>query len=92
MTAKCDITSPTTEGQSFPPVFKFRVQHIFRDISGCRMMQNLSWLMASAIVQIAWSQSPNVTVTEGIIVGKTVEFSETVFINKTVDVDVFLVS
>ena len=56
------------------------------------MMQNLSWLMASAIVQIAWSQSPNVTVTEGIIVGKTVEYSETVFINKTVDVDVFLVS
>ena len=49
-------------------------------------------LMVVAVFQCALTQSPKVVVTEGILVGKTVQFSENHFINKTVDVDIFLVS
>ncbi|XP_071477534.1 acetylcholinesterase-like [Diadema antillarum] len=41
-------------------------------------------------LEVVDAQNPRVTVNEGILVGKTVSFSEDTFINKTRDVDVFL--
>ncbi|XP_072171007.1 acetylcholinesterase-like [Diadema setosum] len=42
------------------------------------------------VLEVVDAQNPRVTVNEGILVGKTVRFSEDTFINKTRDVDVFL--
>ncbi|XP_071490022.1 cholinesterase-like [Diadema antillarum] len=47
-------------------------------------------LTISAVIWTSDADNPTVTVTEGVLVGKTVRFSENTHINKTVDVDVFL--
>ena len=49
-------------------------------------------LLLCTFFRSAWTQNPRATVSEGVLVGKTVQFSENRFINKTVDVDLFLVS
>ncbi|XP_071497270.1 cholinesterase-like [Diadema antillarum] len=47
-------------------------------------------LAVVTVLEAVDAQNPRVTVNEGILVGKTVRFSEDTFINKTRDVDVFL--
>ncbi|XP_071500325.1 acetylcholinesterase-like [Diadema antillarum] len=47
-------------------------------------------LAVFTVFEAVGAQNPRVTVNEGIIVGRTVRFSEDTFINKTRDVDVFL--
>ncbi|XP_071477532.1 acetylcholinesterase-like [Diadema antillarum] len=47
-------------------------------------------LAVFTVFEVVDAQNPRVTVNEGILVGKTVHFSEDTFINKTRDVDVFL--
>ncbi|XP_072171165.1 acetylcholinesterase-like [Diadema setosum] len=47
-------------------------------------------LAVFTVLEAVDAQNPRVTVNEGILVGKTVRFSEDTFINKTRDVDVFL--
>ncbi|XP_071477525.1 acetylcholinesterase-like [Diadema antillarum] len=42
------------------------------------------------VLEVVGAQNPRVRVNEGILVGKTVRFSEDTFINKTRDVDLFL--
>ncbi|XP_072173709.1 cholinesterase-like [Diadema setosum] len=54
------------------------------------MKLQLFVLVVGAFLGVSRASSPVVNVAEGIIVGKTVRFSEDTFINKTVDVDVFL--
>ncbi|XP_071492981.1 cholinesterase-like [Diadema antillarum] len=47
-------------------------------------------LISIALIGKGESADPKVNVTEGILVGEMVRFSESTYINKTVDVDVFL--
>ena len=55
-----------------------------------KMFSIILAISVSAIVVAG--QSPRVNVTEGILVGKTVQFTENQFINVTKNVDMFLVS
>ena len=59
---------------------------------GKKMERVFHVLLIFAIFQSVWTQSPTVTVNEGTLVGKTIQFSENRFINKNVDIDLFLVS
>ncbi|XP_071477531.1 acetylcholinesterase-like [Diadema antillarum] len=53
-------------------------------------MKTLLILAVVTVLEVVDAQNPRVTVNEGILVGKTVRFSEDTYINKTRDVDVFL--